>query len=45
MKAIVFTIDSTYQLKEVPDAFRYFGEGRHKGKIVIAVKNPMEANI
>jgi NADPH:quinone reductase-like Zn-dependent oxidoreductase len=30
-------IDRTYQLSEVPEALRYFGEGRHKGKIVIAM--------
>lgn len=30
-------IDRTYQLDEVPEALRYFGEGRHKGKIVISV--------
>ncbi|MCP4300498.1 MAG: NAD(P)-dependent alcohol dehydrogenase, partial [Gammaproteobacteria bacterium] len=28
-------IDSAYTLSEVPEAMRYFGEGRHKGKIVI----------
>ncbi len=32
-------IDRTYRLSEVPEALRYFGEGRHKGKIVIAVEN------
>jgi NADPH:quinone reductase-like Zn-dependent oxidoreductase len=32
-------IDSTYRLSEVPEALRYFGEGRHKGKIVIAINN------
>jgi len=31
-------IDRTYQLDEVPEALRYFGEGRHKGKIVIAIQ-------
>ncbi len=36
---LVPVIDSTYQLSEVPEALRYFGEGRHKGKIVIAIKN------
>ena len=34
---LVSVIDKTYQLDEVPEALRYFGEGRHKGKIVIAV--------
>jgi NADPH:quinone reductase-like Zn-dependent oxidoreductase len=32
-------IDRTYPLSEVPAAMRYFGEGRHKGKIVIAVES------
>lgn len=31
-------IDSTYRLSEVPEALRYFGEGHHKGKIVIGIK-------
>lgn len=31
-------IDRTYQLEEVAEALRYFGEGRHKGKIVISVR-------
>ena len=30
-------IDRTYRLSEVPEALRYFGEGRHKGKIVITM--------
>jgi len=25
-------------LSEVPEALRYFGEGNHKGKIVIVIK-------
>jgi NADPH:quinone reductase-like Zn-dependent oxidoreductase len=32
-------VDNTYRLSEVPEALRYFGEGRHKGKIVISIKN------
>jgi len=28
-------IDGPYKLSEVPEAMRYFGEGKHKGKIVI----------
>jgi len=32
-------VDRTYQLSEVPEALRYFGEGRHKGKIVIAIES------
>jgi NADPH:quinone reductase-like Zn-dependent oxidoreductase len=35
---LVSIVDSTYQMSEVPEAMRYFGEGRHKGKIVITVK-------
>ena len=30
-------VDRTYRLSEVPEALRYFGEGRHKGKIVVAI--------
>lgn len=30
-------IDRRYQLSEVPEALRYFGEGRVRGKIVVAV--------
>jgi NADPH:quinone reductase-like Zn-dependent oxidoreductase len=33
-------IDGSYQLHELSDAFRLFGKGEHKGKIVIAVINP-----
>jgi len=36
---LVPVIDSTYRLNEVPEALRYFGAGRHKGKIVIAMEN------
>ena len=36
---LIPVIDRTYQLNEVPDALRYFGEGHHKGKIVIKIKN------
>jgi NADPH:quinone reductase-like Zn-dependent oxidoreductase len=36
---LVPIVDRTYQLSEVPEALRYFGEGRHKGKIVIAMKS------
>jgi NADPH:quinone reductase-like Zn-dependent oxidoreductase len=37
---LVPVIDRTYQLSEVPEALRYFGEGHHKGKIVITVLRP-----
>ena len=36
---LVPTIDRTYPLKAVPDALRYFGEGRHKGKIAITMED------
>jgi len=36
---LVPIVDRTYQLSEVPEALRYFGEGRHKGKIVIAMEH------
>ncbi len=42
---LVPVIDSTYQLDEVPAALRYFGEGRHKGKIVIAMKHQLAASV
>jgi NADPH:quinone reductase-like Zn-dependent oxidoreductase len=32
-------IDGLYKLSEVPEAMRYFGEGKHKGKIVIAFEH------
>ena len=35
---LVPIVDRTYQLSEVPEALRYFGKGRHKGKIVIAME-------
>jgi NADPH:quinone reductase-like Zn-dependent oxidoreductase len=30
-------IDGTWQLSEIPDAMRYFGAARQKGKVVVAV--------
>ena len=30
-------IDGPYRMDEVPDAFRIFGKGDHKGKIVITM--------
>ena len=35
---VVPVIDGPYALSEVPEAFRYFGEGHHKGKVVITVE-------
>lgn len=34
---IVPVIDGPYELSEVPEAFRHFGSGRHKGKVVITL--------
>jgi NADPH:quinone reductase-like Zn-dependent oxidoreductase len=34
---LVPVIDRTFRLNQVPEALRYFGEGRHKGKIVITM--------
>ena len=34
-------IDGSYRLDDVPAAFRLFGKGIHKGKIVIAVDNAL----
>ena len=36
---LVPVISKTYQLSEVPEALRYFGEGRHKGKIIITMES------
>jgi NADPH:quinone reductase-like Zn-dependent oxidoreductase len=35
---VVPVIDGPYELSEVPEAFRHFGAGHHKGKVVITVK-------
>jgi NADPH:quinone reductase-like Zn-dependent oxidoreductase len=34
---VVPVIDRRYPLSEVPEALRYLGEGRVKGKVVITV--------
>jgi NADPH:quinone reductase-like Zn-dependent oxidoreductase len=36
-------IDGPYKLSEVPEAMRYFGEGRHKGKVVITLEHDSNA--
>lgn len=36
---LVPIVDRTFALEEVPDALRYFEEGRHKGKIVITMRD------
>lgn len=36
---LVSVIDRSFPLSEVPEALRYFGTGRHQGKIVITVKS------
>jgi len=35
---VIPVIDKTYTLSEVPEAFRYFGEGQAKGKLVITIE-------
>ncbi|HYN81871.1 MAG TPA: NAD(P)-dependent alcohol dehydrogenase [Gemmatimonadaceae bacterium] len=35
--AVVPVIDGSYELSQVPEAFRHFGAGQHKGKVVITV--------
>lgn len=36
---LVPIIDKTFQFSEAPEALRYFGEGRHKGKIAISMES------
>jgi NADPH:quinone reductase-like Zn-dependent oxidoreductase len=36
---LVSIVDGVFKLSEVPQAFRYFVEGRHKGKVVIAIQS------
>jgi NADPH:quinone reductase-like Zn-dependent oxidoreductase len=40
---IVPAIDRRYPLSEVPEALRYLGEGRAKGKIVISMEENTES--
>jgi len=35
---LIPVVDTVYKLREVPDAFRYFTEGRHAGKIVVTME-------
>jgi NADPH:quinone reductase-like Zn-dependent oxidoreductase len=35
--AVIPVIDGPYELSEVPEAFRHFGAGLHKGKVVITL--------
>jgi NADPH:quinone reductase-like Zn-dependent oxidoreductase len=35
---VVPVVEGVYKLSEVPQAFRYFEEGRHKGKVVITME-------
>ena len=37
-------IDGPFKLEDVPDAFRLFEKGEHKGKIVIAIEPNTESN-
>ena len=36
-------IDGPYKLDEIPEAIRHFGEGNHKGKVVITVEHNNKA--
>jgi NADPH:quinone reductase-like Zn-dependent oxidoreductase len=36
---VVPVVDKQYKLNEVPEAFRYFTEGRHAGKVVVDIEN------
>ena len=36
-KTLLPVIDKIYPLENTPDAFRYFGSGKVKGKIIISV--------
>ena len=35
---VVPVIDGPYALEDVPEAMRYFGSGRHQGKVVVTVR-------
>ena len=37
-------IDGPYKLSEVPEAIRHFGEGNHKGKVVITLEHKKNPN-
>ncbi len=37
-------VDGPYKLSEVPEAIRYFGEGKHTGKVVISLQDENAAN-
>jgi len=40
---VVPVLDKRYPLSEVTEAFRYFEEGQHKGKLVITVEHNNKA--
>lgn len=35
-------IDGPYKLRDVPEAIQYFGEGKHKGKVIITIGRNLE---
>jgi NADPH:quinone reductase-like Zn-dependent oxidoreductase len=41
---VVPVIDRRYPLNKVPDAFRYFGQGHARGKVVITMEHKVGAN-
>ena len=40
---VTTVIDRQYELSEAPEAFRYLGEGHARGKIVVTVEQPGQA--
>ena len=36
-------IDGPYKLSQLPEAMRHFGQGNHKGKVVIVVEHDDKA--
>jgi len=40
---IKYVIDGPYKLSEVPKAIQYFGEGKHKGKVIISLDDNNKA--
>ena len=38
-------IDGNFELNEIPEAMRYFGSGKHKGKLVITIHDNQETGL
>ena len=43
--AVVPVIDGSYDLSQTREAFRYFGSGQHKGKLVITVQKKQDSQL